>query len=146
MSVDASSIKSMELQGLKDRLVKVSPSATKSEEKPAQIQKYPASMDLDEPLCIESKNRFVLFPIANQEIWSMYKKHVASFWTAEEIDLHDDHKDWARLNAKEQHFIKYILAFFAASGSRTSLPTLSTTSSSRRPGAFTRSKRRWRTS
>merc|ERR1719425_20504 len=45
----------------------------------------------------------------------MYKKHVASFWTAEEIDLHDDHADWARLNAKEQHFIKYVLAFFAAS-------------------------------
>merc|ERR1711971_1012368 len=53
--------------------------------------------------------------IANQEIWSMYKKHVASFWTAEEIDLHDDHKDWMKLNAKEQHFIKYVLAFFAAS-------------------------------
>lgn len=77
--------------------------------------KYPVSMDKDEPLCIESKNRFVLFPIANQEIWSMYKKHVASFWTAEEIDLHDDHKDWNKLNEKEQHFIKYVLAFFAAS-------------------------------
>jgi len=79
------------------------------------VQKYPSSMDLSEPLCMETKNRFVLFPIANQEIWSMYKKHVASFWTAEEVDLSDDHKDWARLNAKEQHFIKYVLAFFAAS-------------------------------
>ena len=45
----------------------------------------------------------------------MYKKHVASFWTAEEIDLHDDHKDWKKLNDKEKHFIKYVLAFFAAS-------------------------------
>eukprot|EP00488_Nonionellina_sp_1-RS-2012_P004163 TRINITY_DN92_c0_g1_i1.p1 TRINITY_DN92_c0_g1~~TRINITY_DN92_c0_g1_i1.p1 ORF type:complete len:154 (-),score=36.06 TRINITY_DN92_c0_g1_i1:128-589(-) len=45
----------------------------------------------------------------------MYKKHVASFWTAEEIDLHDDHKDWAKLNDQERHFIKYVLAFFAAS-------------------------------
>merc|ERR1719189_3385281 len=95
--------------------------AAKDQDKSVEVsitenkQKYPASMDLSEPLCIESKNRFVLFPIANQQIWSMYKKHVASFWTAEEIDLHDDHKDWARLNAKEQHFIKFVLAFFAAS-------------------------------
>eukprot|EP01084_Bolivina_argentea_P064341 117361_1 len=78
-------------------------------------QKYPSSLDKSEPLCIESKNRFVLFPIANQEIWAMYKKHVASFWTAEEIDLHDDHKDWIKLGKDEQHFIKYVLAFFAAS-------------------------------
>merc|ERR1719445_2146657 len=111
------STKAVELKGLKDALVtvKVGGNAQGSEEKPVAIQKYPASLDLQEPLCIESKNRFVLFPIANQEIWSMYKKHVASFWTAEEIDLHDDHKDWAKLNAKEQHFIKYVLAFFAAS-------------------------------
>merc|ERR1740116_77665 len=110
--------KDMELEELKDLLVKVQiggDKECKSEEVSITKQKYPASMDLHEPLCIESKNRFVLFPIANQQIWSMYKKHVASFWTAEEIDLHDDHKDWARLNAKEQHFIKYILAFFAAS-------------------------------
>merc|ERR1711948_92316 len=45
----------------------------------------------------------------------MYKKHVASFWTAEEIDLHDDTRDWQTLNVQEQHFIKYVLAFFAAS-------------------------------
>merc|ERR1719422_2187093 len=77
--------------------------------------KYPASMDKDEPLLIESKNRFVLFPIADKEIWATYKKHVASFWTAEEVDLHDDHKDWQSLNVQEQHFIKYVLAFFAAS-------------------------------
>eukprot|EP00484_Ammonia_sp_Unknown_P031148 CAMPEP_0197032292 /NCGR_PEP_ID=MMETSP1384-20130603/11004_1 /TAXON_ID=29189 /ORGANISM="Ammonia sp." /LENGTH=393 /DNA_ID=CAMNT_0042461931 /DNA_START=89 /DNA_END=1270 /DNA_ORIENTATION=+ len=81
----------------------------------ANSAKYPSSIDKHEPLLIESKNRFVLFPIANKEIWSMYKKHVASFWTAEEIDLHDDHKDWLKLNANEQHFIKYVLAFFAAS-------------------------------
>jgi len=72
-------------------------------------------MDKVEPLLIEAKNRFVLFPIADQEIWAMYKKHVASFWTAEEIDLGDDLRDWQTLNAKEQHFIKYVLAFFAAS-------------------------------
>jgi len=86
-----------------------------SEESAPNNIKYPSSMDVDEPLLIESKNRFVLFPIADKEIWSMYKKHVASFWTAEEVDLHDDHKDWASLSSQEQHFIKYVLAFFAAS-------------------------------
>jgi len=45
----------------------------------------------------------------------MYKKHVASFWTPEEIDLTQDLRDWEKLNANEKHFIKYILAFFAAS-------------------------------
>lgn len=45
----------------------------------------------------------------------MYKKHVASFWTAEEIDLGADLNDWDTLNNDEKHFIKHVLAFFAAS-------------------------------
>jgi ribonucleotide reductase beta subunit family protein with ferritin-like domain len=45
----------------------------------------------------------------------MYKEHMASFWTAQEIDLYSDLVDWDKLNANEQHFIKYVLAFFAAS-------------------------------
>jgi ribonucleotide reductase beta subunit family protein with ferritin-like domain len=45
----------------------------------------------------------------------MYKKHLASFWTADEVDLYQDLKDWQKLNEKERHFIKYVLAFFAAS-------------------------------
>merc|ERR1739844_809149 len=49
------------------------------------------------------------------EVWEMYKKHVASFWTAEEIDLSQDTKDWEALSTQERHFIKHILAFFAAS-------------------------------
>jgi len=53
--------------------------------------------------------------IQDQQIWDMYKKHVASFWTAEEIDLSTDVKDWKNLNKNEQHFIKHVLAFFAAS-------------------------------
>jgi len=69
----------------------------------------------DEVLLRENKNRFVLFPIKYHEIWEMYKKHEASFWTAEEIDLGSDLKDWATLNSGEQHFIKHVLAFFAAS-------------------------------
>lgn len=70
---------------------------------------------LDEPLLKENKNRFVLFPIQHDDIWQMYKKAEASFWTAEEIDLNQDLADWAKLNEGEKHFISHILAFFAAS-------------------------------
>ena len=69
-----------------------------------------------EPLLKENPNRFVLFPIEHNDIWSFYKKSEASFWTAEEIDLHQDISDWEnRLNDDEKHFIKHVLAFFAAS-------------------------------
>ena len=62
-----------ELKGLKESLLKSGDKEQEceSEEKPMTKQKYPASLDLKEPLCIESKNRFVLFPIANQEVWCM---------------------------------------------------------------------------
>lgn len=69
-----------------------------------------------EPILIENQDRFVLFPIQHHDIWQMYKKAEASFWTAEEIDLSTDIRDWEKkLNADEKHFIKYVLAFFAAS-------------------------------
>ena len=69
-----------------------------------------------EPILTENKDRFVLFPITNKEMWEMYKKAEASFWTAEEIDLSPDMVDWAeKLNDDERHFIKHVLAFFAAS-------------------------------
>lgn len=68
-----------------------------------------------EPLLQENPNRFVLFPIKHDDIWAMYKQAVAGFWVAEEIDLSSDLVDWAKLNANEQHFIKHVLAFFAAS-------------------------------
>merc|ERR1712187_447233 len=63
----------------------------------------------------ENPRRFVMFPIQYPEVWEMYKKHEASFWTAEEIDLSQDNKDWDQLTEPEQHFIKNVLAFFAAS-------------------------------
>ncbi|MFL2882439.1 MAG: ribonucleotide-diphosphate reductase subunit beta [Candidatus Poseidoniaceae archaeon] len=63
----------------------------------------------------EAPERFVLFPIEHADIWEMYKFHAAAFWTAEEIDLAEDAKDWKKLNANEQHFLKHVLAFFAAS-------------------------------
>lgn len=68
-----------------------------------------------EPLLEENKNRFVLFPIKQPEIWRMYKQAEASFWTAEEIDLSNDRTDWENLSNDERHFIKHVLAFFAAS-------------------------------
>ena len=69
-----------------------------------------------EPILEENPNRFVLFPIEHDDIWAFYKKSEASFWTAEEIDLHQDLSDWAnKLNDDERFFIKHVLAFFAAS-------------------------------
>ena len=69
----------------------------------------------EEPLLKENKDRFVLFPIEHDRIWEMYKQEVASFWTAEEIDFQQDLSDWRKLSDDEQHFIKHVLAFFAAS-------------------------------
>ena len=69
-----------------------------------------------EPMLQENKDRFVLFPIKHDDIWDMYKQEVASFWTAEEIDLAQDSKEWDEaLNDDERHFLKHVLAFFAAS-------------------------------
>ncbi len=68
-----------------------------------------------EPILTENPNRFVLFPIQHPDIWQWYKKSEASFWTAEEIDLSQDMKDWNELNDGERHFISHVLAFFAAS-------------------------------
>jgi len=69
----------------------------------------------EEPLLKGSKERLVLFPLQYQEIWHLYKKAQASFWTAEEIDLSHDLVDWSeRLTADERYFISRILAFFAA--------------------------------
>ena len=69
----------------------------------------------DEPILRENKDRFVLFPIEHDKIWRMYKQQEASFWTAEEIDLSSDQKDWEQMNDGERHFISHVLAFFAAS-------------------------------
>lgn len=70
----------------------------------------------NEPLLQENSDRFVLFPIQHDDIWSYYKKHEASFWTAEEIDLAADLDHWDKeLNDNERYFIKHVLAFFAAS-------------------------------
>lgn len=68
-----------------------------------------------EPLLVSNPHRFVIFPIKDNDMWEMYKKAEASFWTAEEIDLGADMTDWVKLSDNERHFISHILAFFAAS-------------------------------
>lgn len=111
---------------------------TKAPEEPAKIPDLRGE-ELEEPILKENPHRFVLFPIQYHEvrdapgppvervkwthtnnidtqIWQMYKKHEASFWTAEEIDLSKDMHDWSnRLTDDERYFISHILAFFAAS-------------------------------
>lgn len=68
-----------------------------------------------EPLLQENPNRFVIFPIKYQDLWEFAIKHREAFWNESEIDLSKDKEDWNKLNKSEQHFVKHVLAFFAAS-------------------------------
>lgn len=61
------------------------------------------------------EKQYAMFPIKHQEIFDMYQEQVANFWTATEISMSEDLKDWKKLNEGEQFFIKNILAFFAGS-------------------------------
>jgi ribonucleotide reductase beta subunit family protein with ferritin-like domain len=70
---------------------------------------------MEDPILAQSTARFTTFPIRYPDLWSLYKKAVGSFWTVEEIDLAGDLKDWDKLTENEKHFIKHVLAFFAAS-------------------------------
>ncbi|KAL7267777.1 Ribonucleotide-diphosphate reductase (RNR), small subunit [Rhizina undulata] len=77
----------------------------------ASLEKFITSTEIP-----ANNNRFVLFPIRYHEIWNMYKKAEASFWTAEEIDVFKDLKYWNnQLTNDERHFVLHVLAFFAAS-------------------------------
>ncbi|KAJ0989302.1 hypothetical protein J5N97_007658 [Dioscorea zingiberensis] len=69
----------------------------------------------DEPLLAPNPDRFCMFPLTYPQIWEMYKKAQASFWTPEEVDLSQDLRHWNSLTADERHFITHVLAFFAAS-------------------------------
>lgn len=75
---------------------------------------FSKEVEATEPLLRENEERFVIFPIQHPKIWDMYKKAEASFWTAGEIDLQEDLKHWVALKDGERHFIKHVLAFFAA--------------------------------
>jgi ribonucleoside-diphosphate reductase beta chain len=71
---------------------------------------------MTEKILQDNPGRFVLFPIEHGDLWKLFKQQEACFWTAEEIDLGQDVYDWEnKLNADEQHFVKHVLAFFAAS-------------------------------
>jgi len=79
------------------------------------ISKEWKELEKSDPLLMDNPQRWVMFPIQYPAVWEMYKKHEASFWTAEEVDLSQDNKDWDKLTDSERHFIKHVLAFFAAS-------------------------------
>ena len=97
------------ITSLKQRI----PSGNPSQLKPDNNLK---ALEKDEPLLKENPRRFVILPIQYDSIWKMYKKAKASFWTAEEVDLSQDLRDWNdKLKEEERYFVKHVLAFFAAS-------------------------------
>ena len=88
------------------------PSSLRDLEPPLGVSRPSAAL---EPILQENPTRFTLFPIMKPKLFQKYKQHVSVFWTPEEIDLAKDMKDWIKLSANEQHFIKNVLAFFAGS-------------------------------
>lgn len=106
-----------DVAAIADQIETQKPVKEKSEEvKTEKTVVVSKPQEMDEPLLQENPQRFVLFPIKYHEIWQMYKKAEASFWTAEEIDLSKDLHDWNnKINEDEKYFISHILAFFAAS-------------------------------
>merc|ERR1711937_673438 len=80
----------------------------------SEISQQYCKLEESDPLLMDNPHRWVMFPIQYPAVWEMYKKHEASFWTAEEVDLSQDNKDWDKLTDAERHFIKHVLAFFAA--------------------------------
>jgi ribonucleoside-diphosphate reductase beta chain len=68
-----------------------------------------------EPILDESNSRFTMYPIQYQGLWDLYQKQLSSFWKPQEIDFSKDYEDFVELSADEQHYIKRVLAFFAAS-------------------------------
>lgn len=112
-------IKEDDAEKMKKTELQIADAALKHREfmKNHRVQRHKLkSQEKDEPLLRENKRRFVMFPIRFHEIWQMYKKAEASFWTAEEIDLSKDISDWNnKLSDNERFFISRVLAFFAAS-------------------------------
>ncbi|VDK55771.1 unnamed protein product [Anisakis simplex] len=82
---------------------------------PVQQLINPSAKNSEEPLLASNPSRFVIFPIKYHDIWTFYKNAVASFWTADEIDLSHDYGDWQQLTNNERFFISRVLSFFAAS-------------------------------
>lgn len=68
-----------------------------------------------EVLLSENKERTALFPILYPKVWEFYKRHEASFWTAEEVDFYNDIDCWEKLNSEERHFLIYMLSYISSS-------------------------------
>lgn len=83
--------------------------------KNGELAKEEEEQEGEEPILMEQSQRFCMFPVRYNQLWEMYKKAEASFWTAEEVDLSNDVQQWDTLKDSEKHFITHILAFFAAS-------------------------------
>ncbi|OQV14851.1 Ribonucleoside-diphosphate reductase subunit M2 [Hypsibius exemplaris] len=102
----------------KESMARKSPFKVRTPSKVVKIAEQTTLDNFDEqeePLLRDNPGRFVIFPIKYHDIWKMYKKAVASFWTTEEVDLSKDVQQWESLNKDEQYFISHVLAFFAAS-------------------------------
>jgi len=106
-----------ENQVLKPKVINDENTKVTKTESPKKVtkQKVSAIDPQSEPLLKDNPSRFVIFPIQFDDIFAMYKKAVASFWTVEEVDLSKDINDWDKLKDDERHFISHVLAFFAAS-------------------------------
>lgn len=81
----------------------------------AIVNDIDAKHDDREWLLAPNANRFVIHPVQHEDMWQMYKKQIASFWTTEEVDMSGDYADLQTLTPDERYFILHILAFFAAS-------------------------------
>ena len=80
-----------------------------------KFQSNPKTGHTEEYLTKENPDRFVIFPIKHDDIWELFQTHRRTFWVENEVDLESDLADWEKLSTNEQHFIKMVLAFFAAS-------------------------------
>lgn len=116
ISVEGLVLKNYELSlpGDLDEALKATDALAPMPKKSSISDRY-KDLEKQDPLLKENPRRWVMFPLQYPQVWEMYKKHEASFWTAEEIDLAQDNKDWIELTEQEQHFVKHVLAFFAAS-------------------------------
>lgn len=57
----------------------------------------------------------ISFQVKYPDLYKLYQKAVACYWTVSEVDLTRDKANWEQLSKDEKYFISYVLAFFAAS-------------------------------
>lgn len=105
-------LKDLEKEGLLDNLLLEISKNKNYTERLNNLRRHP--LDLKEPILNEER-RLTVFPIKHKNIWKEYKKQLAAFWQPDEVDFSKDRTDFETLNEHEQHFLKYVLAFFAAS-------------------------------